>query len=81
MRPSTIKNKIIFFDGHNSHFDDSLITCMECRYIQPFNLKSGESGNNQPNDIELNVKNKSRCNDAKASCMVKYGTPKSYPII
>ena len=39
-------NKILLFDGNDSHFDDRALRHMECQNIQPFVLKSGNSTNN-----------------------------------
>ena len=47
---SPVKNQILFFNGHNSHFNDRALTHMQIKNIQPFILKAGDSINNQPND-------------------------------
>ena len=36
---STIKNKIIFFDGNDSHFDDRALSYMGDQNIQPFSWR------------------------------------------
>ena len=76
---STINNKIMFLDGHDIHFNDLDLSYMEDRNIQPFALKSGDSGNDQPNENGPNVKLKSRYNDAKVSWMLNYGMEKFLP--
>ena len=53
---SPVKNQIIFFDGHDSHFDDCALTKTQSKNIQPFILKSGDSINEQLNDNEPNSK-------------------------
>ena len=55
---STIINKIIFFGGHGSHFDERAICYKEDGYIQHFFLKLGDSGTDHPNDNGPNVKHK-----------------------
>ena len=47
---SPVNNQILFFDGHDSHFDDHDLTQMQSKNIQPFILKAGDSINDQPND-------------------------------
>ena len=71
-----INNHIPFFDGHNSHFDDRAPRQMNCRNIQPFILKAGNSINNQPDDNGRNVKLKYLYNVEKAAWVQKYGTAK-----
>ena len=43
---SPVNNQIIFFDGHDSHFDDRALTQMQSKNIQPFTPKSCDSINN-----------------------------------
>ena len=71
---STIKNKMIFFDGHDSHYDDRVLSHMEDQYIQPLVIKLGNSCNDQPIYNGPNTKLKSHQNDYKVSWMLKYGT-------
>ena len=52
---------------------------MECRNIQPFVPKAGDSINGQPNDNGPNVNLKSLYNEVKYACMLKYGTAKFLP--
>ena len=47
---SPINNQRLFFDGHDSHYDDCDLTQMQNKNIQPFILKAGDSINDQPND-------------------------------
>ena len=59
---SPVKNKILFFDGHDSHFDERTLIQMKCKTIQQFVLKIGESINDQPNNNGPNSKLKSLYN-------------------
>ena len=52
---SPVNNQILFFDGHDSHFDDRSLTQMQSKNIQPFILKAGDSINDQPVVIGLVV--------------------------
>ena len=74
-----IKNQIIFFNGTDSHFDDRAPIQMNCRNIQAFLLKAGNSTNDQTNDNGSNAKLKSLYNEVKAAWMLKYGTEFSLP--
>ena len=71
---SPVNNQILFFGGHDSHFDDRSLTKMQSKNIQLFVLKSGDSINDQPNDNGPNSKLKSLYNVLKAKWMLKYGT-------
>ena len=74
-----VNNQIIFFDGHDSHFDDGALIQIMCKNIQPFVLKSGKPINYQPNYNGPNAKLKSLYNVAKSAWMLKYGTKKFSP--
>ena len=37
-----VNNQILFFDGHDSHFDNRAIIKMQSKNIQPFILKAGD---------------------------------------
>ena len=71
---SPANNQILFFYGHYSHFDDGALIQMMCKNIQPFELKSVDSINEQPNDNGLNARLKSLYNVEKSEWMLKYGT-------
>ena len=45
-----VKNQILFFDGHDSHFDDRALTEMKNKNIQNFIIKAGDSINDHPNE-------------------------------
>ena len=70
---SPVINKILSFDGHDSHFEDGTLRQMICKNIQPFVLKSGDSINDQPNDNGPNTKLKYLYNVAKSAWILKYG--------
>ena len=55
-----VNNKIFFFDGHDSHFNDRALTQMKIKNIQPFILKAGDPINDQPNN---NGPNSKRCRE------------------
>ena len=76
---SPVKNQILFFDGHGSHFNDGALRKMMCKNIQPFVLKSIDSINDQPSDNGPNAKLKSLYNVAKSAWMLKYGETKFSP--
>ena len=76
---SPVNNQIIFFDGHDSHFDDRALTHMKSKNIQPFILKVGDSINDQPNDNGPNSTLKALYNRSKAKWMVKDGTTRFQP--
>ena len=43
---SPVNNHILLFDGHDSHFENLVLTHMQIKNIQPFILKAGDSINN-----------------------------------
>ena len=76
---SPVKNQILFFDGHDSHFDDRALTHMQSKNIQPFILKAGDSISDKPNDNGPNSTIEALYNRSKAKWMVKYGTTRFQP--
>ena len=76
---SPVKNQIILFDGHDSHFDNRALRQMMYRNIQPFVMKSGNSINDQPNYNGPNSKLKSLYNVVNSVWMLKYVTTKHLP--
>ena len=64
---SPVNNQILFFDGHNSNFDNHDLTKMQSKNIQPFVLKAGDYINKQPNDHRPNSKLKPLYNNSKAN--------------
>ena len=71
---SPVNNQILFFDGHDSYFDNVALRQMMYKNIQPFALKAGDSINDQLNDNVPYSKLKSLYNVAKNVWMLKYGT-------
>ena len=76
---SSVKNQILFFDGHHSHFNDCALTQMQRKNIQPFILKAGDFINDQPNDNRPNAKLEALYNTLKSKWMLKYGTSRFQP--
>ena len=63
---SPVNNQILFFNGHDSHFDGRVLTQMQSKNIQPFILKAGDFINDQPNDNVPNSRLKAFYNLSKA---------------
>ena len=76
---SSVNNKIIFFNGHDSHSDDRSLTQMQSKNIQPFILKAGDSINDHPNENGPNSALKDLYNISKAKWMLKYSTTSFQP--
>ena len=53
---SPVKNNILFFDGHSSHFNNDALRKIRCKNIQSFVLKTGDPTNYQLNDNGQNAK-------------------------
>ena len=53
-----LNTQVLFYDGHDRHFDERDIHIILSNHIKPFILNSGDSGNDQPNDNgpKLNLK-------------------------
>ena len=69
---SPVNNHILFFYGHDSHFEDHSLIQMQDKNIQPFIPKLGDSINDQPNENGPNSKLKDLYNISKAKWMLKY---------
>ena len=52
---SKMNFQFLFFDGHDSHFDDRATHILWSHQISPFILKAGNSTNDQPNDNGPNL--------------------------
>ena len=50
--------QVLFYDGHDSHFDNMSVHILRSHHIKPFVLKAGDSVNDQPNDNGPNIKPK-----------------------
>ena len=48
--------QVLFFGGHDSHFDDRAPHILQSHHISQFILKAGDSTNDQPNDNGPNLK-------------------------
>ena len=58
--------QILFYDGHNSYWDDDTLDLMASSFVQPFVLKAGDSENDQPNANGSNAKLKACYNHRKS---------------
>ena len=76
---SPVNNQILFFDRHDSRFDDRSLTRMQIKNIQPFILNVDDSINDQTNDNGPNSKLKALYNISKDKWMLKYGTTRFQP--
>ena len=68
----SINNQILFFGGHDSHFDDLTPSYIEKLHIHPFVLKVGKYGNNRPNENGPNIQRKYLYNGAISSRTMMY---------
>ena len=68
--------RVLFFDVHDSHFDDRATHILRSHHISPFILKSGESTNDQPNDNGPNLKLKRYYGIEKVKWQRQHGTMK-----
>ena len=64
--------QILYYDGHDSHWDSDALDLMCERFIQPFVLKAGDSENDQPQDNGSNAKLKSCYNNRKSEWSRKF---------
>ena len=64
---SPVNNKILFFGGHDSHFDGRALRHTDYQEIQPFVPKVGDSTNNQPSDNGPHSKLNSLYNEVKSA--------------
>ena len=71
--------QVLFFDAHNSHFDDRATHILRYYHIFPFILKAGDSTNDQPNDNGPNLKLKRYYGIAKVKYQRQHGTTKFTP--
>ena len=53
---SQMNPQVLFFDSHDSHFDDRATHILRSHHISPIILKAGDSTNDQPNDNGPNLK-------------------------
>ena len=71
--------QVLFFDCHDSHFDDKATHILRSCHISPFILKAGDSTNDQPNDNGLNLKLKRYYGISKTKWQRQHGTIKFTP--
>ena len=71
---SKMNPQVLFFDGHDSHFDDRATHILRSHHISPFTLKTGVSTNDQPNDNGPNLKLKRYYCIAKMKWQRQHGT-------
>ena len=71
--------QVLFFDGHDSHFDDRATHIMRSHHISPFILKAGDSTNDQPNDNGPNRMLKRYYSIARVKWQREHGTMKVTP--
>ena len=76
---SKINPQVLFFGGHDSHFDDRATHLLQSHHISPFILKAGNSTNYHPNDNVPNLKLKRYYNIAKFKWKKQHGTTKFTP--
>ena len=76
---SKINPQVLFFDGHDSHFDDRDTHILRSYHISPFILKSGDSTNDQPNNNGPHLKLKIYYSIAKTKWQRQHGTMKFTP--
>ena len=53
---SPINPQVLFYDGHDRHFDDRALDILFKHNIQLFILKAGDSVHDHPNDKGPNMK-------------------------
>lgn len=70
---------LLFFDGHDSHWDPGAMEIMEANHINAFILKVADSENDQPNDNGANAKLHSCYNHQKAEWGEKFINVKYTP--
>ena len=71
--------QVLFFDVHDSHFDDRATHILQSHHISAFILKAGDSVNDQPNDNRPNIKLKRYYGLAKIKWQRQHGTMKFTP--
>ena len=76
---SKINPQVLFFDNHDSQFDDRAAHLIRSHHISPFILKAGYSTNKQPNDNGTKLKLKRYYGIAKLKWQRQNGTTKFTP--
>ena len=68
--------RVLFYDGHDIHFDKRNINILHSNHIKPFVLKTGDSGNDHPNDNGPNFNLKGLYGQAIINWQIQHGTLK-----
>ena len=76
---STLNPQVLFYDCHNSHFDDRASDILRKHNIQSVILKTGDYAHGQPNDNGPNMKLKNLYGNARMSWMRQPVTLKFTP--
>ena len=76
---SKINPHVLFFDGHDSHFDDKATHLSRSHNISLFILKAGDYTNDHKNDNGPNLKLKRYCGIAKVKWKRQNGNTKFTP--
>ena len=76
---SPVNNQILFFDGHNIHFDDRALIQTKIKNIHHLILKAVESINDNPNENRYNSKLKDLYKISKSNWMLNYITTRFQP--
>ena len=70
---------MLFYYGHNSHFDDRALYILCKHNIQFFKLKAGDYVHNHINDNGPNMKLKNPYGNTRMNWMIQHGTLKVTP--
>ena len=73
---NTLNPHVLFYDVHDSHFDDRSIHILRSNHIKTFVLNVGYSGNDQPNDNGPKIKLKGICWQDRMNWQRHHGTLK-----
>ena len=76
---SKLNPQVLFFDGHDIHFEDRATHIIWSHHISPFILKNGDSTNDQTNDNGTNLKLKRYYGISKLKWQIQHGTMKFTP--
>ena len=73
---STLNTEVLFYDIHDSYFDDSALKILRSNHIESFILKAGEYVNEQSNDNGQKLKINNVHVNERMTWRRKYGTLK-----
>ena len=74
-----MNSQVLFFNVHDSQFDDRATHIMLSHHISPFILNAGDSTNDQPNDNGPNLKLKIYYSGARFKWQRQHGTMQFTP--